>query len=114
MLQLVGLTVISVVADGGTCNRRFFRLHKIPQHLKSGVTYMTPNISFPGSNIFFMPDAPHLLKTVRNALYNSQANRTRNLVVKNIIILFVNVFTYTCLLPEQWLRNKMGSFGGAV
>ena len=90
MLQLVGLTVISIVADGGSCNRRFFWLHKI-LHQKSGVTYMTPNISLPGSNIFFMPDAPHLLKTVRNAWYNSQAHRTRNLVVWNIIILFDNV-----------------------
>ena len=80
----------AVVADSGTCNCRFFRLHTIP-HLKSGVTYMTP-----GSNIFFIPDVLHLLKTVMNAWYNSQANRTCNLVVKNIIILFVNVFTYTC------------------
>ena len=42
-----------------------------------------------------MPDAPRLLKTVRNAWYNSQAHRTRNLVVWNIIILF-NISICSC------------------
>jgi len=82
MLQLVGLTVISVVADGASTNRKFFRLHKISKHQKSGITYKTPNISDPGRFVYFIADAPHVLKTVRNAWYNSQANRTRNLVVK--------------------------------
>ena len=48
MLQLVGLTVISVVADGASTNRKFFRLHKISKHQKSGITYKAPNISDPG------------------------------------------------------------------
>ena len=78
MLQLAGLTVVSVVADGASSNRKFFRLHKISQHQKSGVTYKAPNI---GHYVYLMPDAPHLLKTVRNAWYNSQANRTRKLIV---------------------------------
>ena len=81
MLQLVGLTVISVVADGASSNRKFFRLHKILQHQKAGVTYKAPNICQQGNFVYFMPDAPHLLKTIRNAWYNSQANRTRKLIV---------------------------------
>lgn len=85
MLQLVGLTVISVVADGASSNRRFFRLHKILKHQKSGVTYMAPNISAPSSFVYFIADAPHLLKTIRNAWYNSQANRTRSLVVNKYL-----------------------------
>ena len=76
MLQLVGLTVVSVVADGATSNCRFFRLHKILKYQKSGVTYMAPNISLPGSNVYVMADALHLLKTVRNAWCNSQVNKT--------------------------------------
>ena len=82
MLQLTGLTVISVVADGASSNRKFFRLHKILKYQKSGVTYMAPNISEPDRFVYFIADAPHLLKTVRNAWYNSQSKRTRNLVVK--------------------------------
>ena len=87
MLQMVGLTVISVVADGASCNRKFFRLHKILDHQKSGVTYKAPNISSPGSLVYFIADAPHLLKTVRNAWYNSQSKRTRNLVVSFMLLL---------------------------
>ena len=81
MIEICGLTVISVVADGCSTNRRFFRLHKIPQYQKSGVTYLAPNISSPGNKIYFMADAPHVLKTVQNAWYNSKRNGTRNLVV---------------------------------
>ena len=55
MLQLVGLTVISVVADSASSNRRLFRSHRILKYQKSGVTYMAPNISLPGSNVFFSP-----------------------------------------------------------
>ena len=38
MLQIAGLQVICVAADGASPNKRFFKLQK------SGVTYVTPNI----------------------------------------------------------------------
>ena len=81
MLEMCGLTVISVVADGCSINRRFFRLHKILQYQKSGLMYLAPNISSPSDKVYFMPDPPHVLKTVRNAWYDSRKNGTRNLVV---------------------------------
>ena len=83
MSEMCGLTVIPVVADGCSINRRFFRLHKMTQYQKSGITYLAPNISSPGNKVYFMPDPPHVLKTVRNAWYNSRKNGTRNLVVYN-------------------------------
>ena len=95
MLQLAGLTVVSVVADGASSNRKFFRLHKILEHQKSGVTFKAPNISRNGHFVYLMPDAPHLLKTIRNAWYNSQAKGTRNLIVRinvNYSIIHVNVY----------------------
>ena len=79
MLQLAGLTV---VADGASSNRKFFWLHKILQHQKFDVTYKAPNICQQGKFVYFMPDVPHLLKTVLNAWYNSQANRTQKLIVR--------------------------------
>ena len=82
MLQLAGLTVISVVTDGASSNLKFFRLHQIFKHQKSGVTYKAPNVCWQGNYVYFMPDAPHLLKTVRNAWHNSQANRNRKLTVR--------------------------------
>ena len=88
MLQLAGLTVISVIVDGASSNHKFFQLHKILQHQKSDVTYKAPNICQQGKFVYFMPDVPHLLKTVRNAWYNSQANRTRKLIVRVVVFLF--------------------------
>ena len=82
MLQLADLQVICVVADGATPNRRFFKLHKMEQYTKSGVTYFAPNICrTPGDYVYFIADVPHLIKTIRNAWHNSQHNRSRHLVV---------------------------------
>lgn len=83
MLQIAGLQVICIVADGASPNRRFFKLHKINKYVKSGVTYVAPNVCCPpGDYVYFMADAPHLIKTVRNAWHNSQLNRSRHLVVR--------------------------------
>lgn len=83
MLQLAGLTVVSVVADGASSTRKFFD-YIIFYNIRNLVlrTYKAPNICRQGSYIYFMPDVPHLLKTVRNAWYNSQANTTRKLIVR--------------------------------
>ena len=53
MLQLVDLTVISIVADGASNNRKFFRLHKILKYQQSEVTYMAPNIMAPSRLCIF-------------------------------------------------------------
>ena len=47
ILEMCGLTVISVVTDGCSTNRKFVRLHKIAQYQKSGITYLAPIISSP-------------------------------------------------------------------
>ena len=93
MLALIGLQVISVVADGASNNRRFFRMHKISKFQCSGITYKAPNITNPGSFVYFIADPPHLIKTVRNAWYNSQANGTRSLVVCtcNCVVLCLHI-----------------------
>ena len=48
--------------------------------MKSGVTYVALNVrcKLPGNYIYFMADVPHLIKTVRNAWYNSQFARSRH------------------------------------
>ena len=67
MLKIAGLNVIAVVADGASINRRFFRMHSINKHKKGKITYKAPNLSEPDEFIYFVPDVPHLIKTVRNA-----------------------------------------------
>lgn len=79
---MAGFKVICIVADGASVNRKFFTLNSLPQYKKSGVTYVVPNICLPGNFIYFIADVPCLIKTVRNAWHNSQANRSRHLKVK--------------------------------
>ena len=82
LLQIAGLQVVCVVADGASANRRFFRLHSIDEYKKSGVTYLAPNVCCaPGDKVYFVADPPHLLKTIRNAWYNSQSKKTCHLIV---------------------------------
>ena len=87
-MQIAGLQVICVVADGASANRRFFRLHSIDEYKKSGVTYLAPNVCrAPGDKVYFIADPPHLLKTIRNAWYNSQSKKTRHLIVSHVLII---------------------------
>ena len=101
MLQIAGLQVICVAADGASPNRRFFKLHKIDRFVKSGVTYVTPNICKRSGNIYFMADVPHLIKTVRNAWHNSQHNRSRNLIVS--VTTYCQCKSRIVHIAEQWM-----------
>ena len=68
----VNLWVIGTCCDGASPNRRFFRLHKeIDGGTNRDVMYRTVNLYSPDSFIYFFSDAPHLVKTARNCLYNS-------------------------------------------
>ena len=84
MLKIVGLNVIAVVADGASTNQRFFRMHSIDKY-KCKITYKAPNLCQPEEFIYFVPDVPHLIKTVRNAWYNSRCNGTRHLEVREVL-----------------------------
>jgi len=79
--QIADFKVICVVADGASPNRRFFKLHKIDQFVKSGVTYVIPNIYRKSGYVYFMTNVPYLIQTVHNARHSSLHNRSRNLVV---------------------------------
>ena len=65
----VDLWCVAATADGGSPNRKFFKLHKGLQDLShTGVTYYTINIFAPERNLYFFADVPHLIKTTRNCL----------------------------------------------
>ena len=100
MLQIAGLQVICVTADGASPNRKFFKLHKIDKLVKSGITYVAPNVCCkPGNYVYFMADVPHLIKTVRNAWYNSQLERSRHLVVS------FKSYMHDCMLHLIYQNN---------
>ena len=62
-LTRLGITVVSVTADGASDNRRLFSLHGTGKDL----IYKTVNVFTPQkSPIFFVSDPSHLIKTIRN------------------------------------------------
>ena len=96
ILEIAGLQVICVVADGASANRRFFRLHAIEEYKKCGITYLAPNICHaPGDKVYFIADPPHLIKTIRNAWHNSQHNRSHHLIVSRINYKIIMKYTLT-------------------
>ena len=87
-LEACGFKVITLTADGASCNRKFFKMHQnedtasmandeVPpaeENLQDDitVTYKTTNIySSDQRPLFFISDVPHLIKTVRNCWANS-------------------------------------------
>ena len=88
------LWVIATVCDGATANRKFFSLHKsLDRHpTGSDVVYRTTNIFCRNRYIFFISDAPHLMKTARNCLLNSgSGNKARCMWFKDQFILWRHI-----------------------
>ena len=91
-LELHGIPVVSLTSDGNSPNRRFYRLCQLTSETP---VYKTKN-PFADRELFFMCDAPHLIKTARNCLANSYAHsKTRNLQV-HVAIIPVIIFCLHC------------------
>ena len=93
-----GLKVIFITCDGASPNRRFFEMHRTPEHGEGPVFY-TQNVYALDEerDIFFISDVPHLLKTARNCFANSFSHKkSRKLWFgKNISWMhIVNLYTY--------------------
>ena len=78
-LEGIGFKVLATTCDGASCNRKFMKLHGEAAEL----VHKTEN---PYSNeprpLFFISDAPHLIKTTRNCWANSFAHsNSRSLCV---------------------------------
>ena len=74
------LHVIAAVSDGAPANRKFYDNHQLMDNEShSDIVHRTINIYAPGRYIFFFADAPHLLKTMRNCIYNSGDGKSRNM-----------------------------------
>ena len=66
------LPVIAAVSDGASQNRTFYRMHTgLHDHPDADVVYKTVNLFAADRYIYFIADAPHLMKTTRNALWYS-------------------------------------------
>ena len=67
------LWVCAAVSDGASPNRKFYDLHigLIGADHSDDVIHKTVNLFAPSRFIYFFSDAPHLVKTARNCLFNS-------------------------------------------
>ncbi len=67
------LWVCAAVSDGASANRKFYDLHVglVGSDCSTDVVHKTVNLFDPSRFIYFFSDAPHLVKTARNCLFNS-------------------------------------------
>jgi len=80
-IERCDLPVIAIVCDGAAINRAFYHMHPPATKTASGVVFDTINIYAPHRLIYFISDAPHLLKTCRNCLYYSgKRNKKKGLI----------------------------------
>lgn len=69
--------VIAMVTDGFSTNRAFIRRQKPVTKLRSGVVFDTINRAASDRVLYFISDVPHLMKTIRNCLYNSRVDKKK-------------------------------------
>ena len=72
---LCNLWVIAVTSDGASPNRFFYRMHKNLHNDNCDICFKTINLYARYRNISFIADAPHLIKTARNCLHNSDGGK---------------------------------------
>ena len=70
-LESYGFKVMALTADGASCNRNFFKMHKPGDDS----VYKTVNVFSKERRPIFFSDVPHLIKTVRNCWANSFGHR---------------------------------------
>ena len=96
-LEAVGLKVISLTGDKGSCNPKFFRMHrKMAGKSSSDIVYKVQNpYASDERDIYFISDVPHLIKTVRNAWSNSFGhNQARALWVRAVLV----IYSHKCMM----------------
>ena len=69
-LETLGFRVLGLTCDGGSPNRRLWKLHSEKEEL----IYKVPNVfaSDGPRFLYFISDPPHLIKTIRNSFCNSK------------------------------------------
>ena len=67
------------VSDGASSNRGFYRIHQTMDSSNTHFVYRTINLYARERYIWFFADAPHLMKTTRNCMYNSANGKSRYL-----------------------------------
>ena len=106
LLEDVGLKVLFITCDRASQNRKFFELHPSARDDGEPVNAMPNPFADDDRLIYFISDAPHLLKTARNCFANSQSYQmSRMMWNDNQPILW----THIVKLFEEHIENKLYS-----
>lgn len=89
--EKLGFEVHAVVSDGHASNRKMYKLMSGCQEIKLGTVLTAPNPSCKDRPIHLLSDPSHLLKTVRNSLYNSRPGGSKFLCMDDEHILWSHV-----------------------
>ena len=83
-IESIGLKVMTITSDGAASNRKFYKMHQG----EGPFVYQTENIySVDRRPIFFVCDAPHLIKITRNCFSHSYpGNKARAMWVSSVNI----------------------------
>ena len=89
------LHVIAAVSDGALSNRKFYNNHRDMDGIgpNNDIVHRTVNIYAPKKHIWFFAGAPHLLKAVRNSIYNSGVGKARNMRNDGRSIIWAHLWT---------------------
>ena len=93
-LELNGLSVISVTADGASPNRKFFRMYKNPKDKDTFIHKARNPYSIENRWVYFFSDQPHLIKTIRNCWSHSVFGGTRLMHEGNTVLQVVTILLF--------------------
>ncbi|XP_056007180.1 uncharacterized protein LOC125647649 [Ostrea edulis] len=100
------LKVITSTSDKASANQRLYRIHKVGNE---PVVFKTKNVFTEEDRyIYFISDAPHLVKTIRNNVYRSKTGGSRYLWNNGRFILWSHVMDiYNDDTRGQLYRTKL-------
>lgn len=79
LLENAGALIHGVISDGASTNRKMWKILQIDSSIDGLKTYF-PHPLDDKRKVFIFSDTPHLIKCVRNRLYDKQYLRVRNIL----------------------------------
>lgn len=105
LLENIGCRVEGVVSDGASTNRKLWVELGISGQ-KDKVSNSFQNPLDPKRQIFMFADAPHLIKNVRNRLYNKKSLRV-NTIIRFLIIYLNNTYIKLLGIPRKGIYKMV-------
>ncbi len=105
-LELNGLSVISVTADGASPNRKFFRMYKNPKDKDIFIHKARNLYSIENRWVYFFSDPPHLIKTICNCWSHSVFGGTRLMKVNTVLQVVTILLFFRIQVSGKYIEWK--------